>query len=155
MKCKRCGEEMYVKDIGGRNYFVCENCKIKKAIVDDSDDEYTEITPLNKCLIFSIILTILYFVYSFVYWSDPNILEETSQSAFDLATFLVAPHFVFVLLAALFDVFALFTRKRPLALISGIFYILSIILLPFYVLFVIVQTVLSFVAFFQLKKTSQ
>lgn len=153
MKCKRCGEEMSVKEINGRNYFVCENCKIKKAIVDDPEDDYIEIKPFNKSLIIALVLTVLYFIYSFFYWSNlntQNIFNE--QLGTDTASIVIFPHLLTTLVAALFNTLAVFMKKRALALTSGILYIIAIVLFPLRALFIIIQTVLSFVGFVQMKR---
>lgn len=53
-----------------------------------------------------------------------------------------------------FNALAWALSSRPFALTSGILYAVSMVLFPMYFMFVIIQTVLSFVGFARLPKTA-
>lgn len=104
---------------------------------------------MSKLLMISLILGILYIVYSVFYWSgtlDSN-LSGSEQIGGGLAIAIVTPHLVATSLALIFNALGLFMRKRGFALTGAILYAVAIVLFPLYFMFVIIQMILSFVGF--------
>lgn len=108
---------------------------------------------LNKCLLIAFILGAAYSIYSIVYWGGATSGTEGAEAlGAGIATALVMPHMICVFLATIFNGLGLFMRKRGFALTRGILYAVAMALFIPYFMFVIIQTVLSFVGFSQLKK---
>lgn len=102
------------------------------------------------------VLGIVYAVYIISYFtgvvSGAEAGPETAGAV--IAGTLVAPHAVCAGVAAIFNALAWALSSRPFALTSGILYAVSMVLFPMYFMFVIIQTVLSFVGFARLPKTA-
>lgn len=107
-------------------------------------------------LLISAILGIVYAVCIISYFtgvvSGAEAGPETAGAV--IAGTLVAPHAVCAGVAAIFNALAWALSSRPFALTSGILYAVSMVLFPIYFMFVIIQTVLSFVGFARLPKTA-
>ena len=105
-------------------------------------------------LLISAILGVVYAVYIISYFtgvvSGAQAGPETAGAV--IAGTLVAPHAVCAGVAAVFNVLAWALGSRPFALTCGILYAASMVLFPLYFMFVIVQTVLSFIGFARLPK---
>ena len=69
-----------------------------------------------------------------------------------IATLLVGPHMFFVVVAVVFNIIAWIGNTRWAALVAGILYSVSILVFILYGLFVLVQAILCFVAFANMKK---
>ena len=80
--------------------------------------------------------------------------NKVEEAGAVIAGTLVAPHAVCAGVAAIFNALAWALSSRPFALTSGILYAVSMVLFPMYFMFVIIQTVLSFVGFARLPKTA-
>lgn len=108
----------------------------------------------NILLIIAMVLGVAYAAYSLVYWSGAS--SGNGSTAADagaaIATMLVMPHLVCTLIAALFNVFAVVFNKYGFALVAGILYAVAMVLFPAYFFFVIIQMILCFVAYAQMKK---
>lgn len=102
----------------------------------------------SKLLLVSAIIGAAYIIYIIVYFA--GLTTESLGGA--LATALVLPHIVAVIIAILFNIFGYIINNRWLALASGIFYIISLILIPIYFMYVIIEAILSFIAFAKIKK---
>ncbi len=109
---------------------------------------------LNKPLLIAFIIGILYLVYSFFYWSGAisSSASSAEQLGAGLATVLVMPHLIMTALAVLFNALGLFLRKKGFALTGAILYTIAIILFPIYFMFVIIETILSYVGFATMPK---
>ncbi len=111
-------------------------------------------TKRSKALLVSAILGLLYSIYIITYFtgqlSASKDAAELAGSA--IATALVTPHMVLVILAAIFNWVAYFTNVRGLALTGAILYAVGGVLFILYFIFVIPSMVLSFVGFAKLKK---
>ena len=109
---------------------------------------------MNKCLLISLILGVIYLVYSFMHFGGAitggTSSAETAGAA--IAGAIVMPHMVCVLVAVIFNALGLFLNKRGFALTGGILYAVSMALFPLYFFFVIIQMILSFVGYSKLKK---
>lgn len=108
---------------------------------------------LNKCLLVSFILGILYAVYLIAYFSGAvGGSSGAEQAGAAIAAALVTPHMVCEVLATIFNGLGLFMDKRGFALTGAILYTVSIVLFPPYFMFVIIQMILSYIGFAKLKK---
>ena len=65
---------------------------------------------------------------------------------------MVMPHMVCVGVAAIFNILGWALNNRAFALVGGILYAVSMVFMFIYAFFVIVQMILSFVGFANLKK---
>ncbi len=108
----------------------------------------------NKLLLVSLVLGAAYMIYSIVYWSGVGSDAATDAEAAGtaLATMLVMPHLVCTFVAVVFNALGLFMNKRGFALVGAILYAVAMVLFVAYFMFVVVEMVLSFVAFAQMKK---
>ncbi len=108
-------------------------------------------------LLVAAILGIVYAIYIICYFTGANASTETSSEmvGVGLATILVAPHALFVVLAAILNIIAWAKSSRALALTAAILYLVAALLFIPYAFFVVVQIVLCFVGFAKLKKPSE
>lgn len=107
----------------------------------------------SKILLVSAILGTLYLVYLISYFMGSIAsADQTEALAGGIATMLVMPHMLCVGLATIFTWIGWAARARWGALVAGILYSVSILLMFIYAPFVIVQLVLSFVGFAKMKK---
>lgn len=111
-------------------------------------------TKKSKCLLVSWLLGAAYVLYLCTYFFGANANTSDSAEAIGagLATALVTPHLIAVLLAVIFNILGWAMCKRGFALTGAILYAVSMVLFPMYFFFVIVQMILSFVGFAKLKK---
>lgn len=107
----------------------------------------------SKALLISAILGALYSVYLIFYFSgavgDSEGLEQVGAA---MATALVTPHMILVVLATIFNWVGYFTNKGGFALTGGILYSVAGVVFLMYIFFVIPSLVLSFVGYANLKK---
>lgn len=107
----------------------------------------------SKLLLVSWILSTLYFVYLITYFFGViNGSTGTEQAGASIAGLLVMPHAFLVLLGLIFNILAWTMNKRGFALTGAILYAVAMFLFIPYFFFVIIQTILSFVAYAKLKK---
>lgn len=107
----------------------------------------------SKLLLISSILGTLYFIYILSYFFG-NMVSSVSSIKFIgslIANAIVVPHTISVFIALIFNWIGYFLNLRWCALVSGIIYCISMILMPLYAIFVIIQTILSFIAFAKMK----
>lgn len=109
---------------------------------------------LNKLLLISFIIGVLYLIYSAFYWSGAATsgANTAEQIGAGIATALVMPHLVMTVLAVIFNALGLFMHKRGFALTGAILYTVAIVLFPVYFMFVIVEMILSYIGFAKMKK---
>ncbi len=108
----------------------------------------------SKALLISAIIGALYSIYLISYFGG-GIAQSSSaaeQLGASLATAIVTPHMILVILATIFNWVAYFTNKRGFALTAGILYSVSGAIFLLYILFVVPSIVLSFVGYSNLKK---
>lgn len=105
-------------------------------------------------LLMSAGLGVVYSVFSICYWSEAAVMTEGLAESIGagIATGLVMPHLICAVLATLFNIIALFSGPG-FALTGAILYTVSGVLFLPYILFVIIQAILSFIGFAR-KKTS-
>ena len=107
----------------------------------------------SKALLISAILGALYSIYLICYFTGAiGDSEGAEQVGAAMATALVTPHMVLVVLATIFNWVGYFTNKRGFALTGGILYSVSGVMFLIYIMFVIPSIVLSFVGYANLKK---
>ncbi len=115
-----------------------------------------EKTKHSKALLVSAILGSIYAVY-IVYYFFSNTASQTDAAAAigaGIATALVMPHMLFTVLAAIFNWLGWVGNTRWAALVGGILYAVAAVLFIMYAPFVLLQMILSFVGFANLKKIS-
>lgn len=107
----------------------------------------------NKLLLASWILGGLYFVYLFAYFTGAvGGSTGGEQVGAALATAIIIPHMVVVLLAVIFNILGWHLNKRGFALTGAILYAVAMVVFPPYFFFVIIQMILSFVGVSKMKK---
>ncbi len=106
----------------------------------------------NKLLLISGILSILYLLYIIYYISTFKADSSAEAVGAGLAVVIIMPHLIVVGIATIFNWVAYGLNKRGFALTGAILYSVSIVLMPIYIFFVIIQTVLSYVAYAKMRK---
>lgn len=107
----------------------------------------------NKLLLVAFVIGVAYLLYSASYWSGAVGSSSGTQAAgAALASVIVMPHLVCTLVAVIFNGLGLFMNKSTFALVAGILYAVAMVLFLVYFMFVIVEMVLSFVAYGQMRK---
>ena len=109
---------------------------------------------LNLCLLISFIIGVGYLVYSIAYWSGLGESSGAEAAGGAIALALVTPHYVCTGIAVIFNGLGLFLKKPAFALVGAILYAVALVLFPVYFMFVIVEMILSFVGYGQLKKAN-
>lgn len=110
----------------------------------------------NICLLIAFILGLLYSIYIIAYFTGAiGGSEGAEQAGAAIATALVMPHMVCTVLATIFNGLGCFLNKSGFALTSAILYAVAMVLFPLYFFFVIIQMVLSFIGFSQVRKAKQ
>ena len=109
----------------------------------------------SKLLLVSWILGVLYIVYLFAYFGG-LVGNSTGgeQVGAALASAIVMPHAVCVGIAVLFNILGWSMNNRGFTLVGAILYAVSIVLMPLYFMFVIIQMILSFVGYAKMKSTT-
>ena len=130
---------------------------LKKKFPDIDYEEHEERmyhSGLNIFLLVSLVVGILYLIYSLFYWSGAFGGEDSlaGQIGIGIATALVAPHLMVTALAALFNALGLFMRKRAFALTGAILYTVAVVLFPLYFMFVIIEVIFSYIGFAKMPK---
>lgn len=110
-------------------------------------------TKRSKLLLVSAIIGAAYLIYSIFYWTGANASSADSAAAIGagIATVLVFPHLICTGLAVLFNILGYFMNHRGFALTGGILYAVAMLLFPPYFMFVLAETILSFIGFAKLK----
>ena len=107
----------------------------------------------SKLLLISGILSTAYLIYILNYFIGGIFSSDGIESiSAGIASALVTPHMLLVGLGVLFNWIGWAMKLRWAALVSGILYAVSILLMFIYAPFVIVQMILCFIAFSRIKK---
>ncbi len=110
----------------------------------------------SKLLLISAIIGTLYALYIIIYFSSSlNSNDAAEAVGAAIATALVMPHMILVVLAVIFNWVGYGTNKRGLALTGGILYSVAGVVFLMYIFFVIPSLVLSFVGFAKLKQINE
>lgn len=111
---------------------------------------------LNIPALIAFIIGLGYLIYSFSYWggviNDASSASDAGQAGAAIATVLVLPHVAFTGLAVVFNALGCFLKRRGFVLVGGILYTIAIVVFPAYFMFVIIEMILSFVGYSQMKK---
>lgn len=111
----------------------------------------------SVALIISAVLGVLYSIYIVSYFSGA--VSGTSSGVESIggaiATALVMPHMLCVVLAAIFNVIAALANKRGFALTGAILYCVGAVLFLMYAPFVIPSIILSFIGYSKLGKIAK
>lgn len=110
---------------------------------------------INICLLISLIIGVAYLIYSVVYWGGVGDASGEEAVGGALALALVTPHLVCTAIAVIFNALALFIKTPAFALVAGILYAVAMVLFIAYFMFVIIEMILSFVGYAQLKKAKE
>lgn len=109
----------------------------------------------SKLLLVSWILGALYIVYLFAYFG--GLIGSTTggeQVGSLIASTIVMPHAICAALAVLFNILGWSMNNRGFTLTGAILYAVSIVLMPLYFMFVIIQMILSFVGYAKMKSSA-
>ncbi|MCY6959852.1 hypothetical protein [Clostridium brassicae] len=108
----------------------------------------------SKALIISSILGIIYSIYLVIHFGGSVLGANSGSEAVGgaIATALVAPHMICVILAAIFNTIGAIFNKSGFALVGAILYCVGGVLFIMYIIFVIPMIILSFVGYGSVKK---
>ena len=81
-----------------------------------------------------------------------SFLASDTSAAGALAAALVKPHMVVVALAVVFNLLGWFLKAPWAALVAGILYTISIVLIFNFIIFVLIQLILCLIAFVKMQK---
>ena len=105
----------------------------------------------SKLSLISLILTALYVVYLIYYISSVGSKAATADSATQAGTAigiaLITPHLICTAVGLLMNILGYFLNKRGFILTAAILYTIAIVLMPIYFFFVLIQTILCYVAY--------
>ncbi len=107
----------------------------------------------NKLALISWILSLLYLIYLISHFAGAiGSTEGAEQVGSTIATALVFPHMLSVGIGLIFNILGYFLNNRAFILVGAILYSVSILLFMMYFMFVIIQMILSYIAFAKMKK---
>ncbi len=110
----------------------------------------------SKLALISWILSLLYLIYLISYFGGGlGSTSGTEQAGNALATALVFPHMLALGIGLIFNMLGYFLNNRAFILVGAILYSISILLFMMYFIFVIIQMILSYVAFAKMKKQAE
>jgi hypothetical protein len=110
----------------------------------------------NKMLLVSWILTLAYLVYILVSVVALGNSEDTDQQAgAAIAILLMLPHLFIAFVGLIMNVLGWALNKKGFALAGAILYAVAMFLFIPYFFFLVIQTVLSFVAFAKMGKVAK
>ena len=108
----------------------------------------------NKLLLSSAILGTIYLFFLVSHFIGGTLTSENLSDtlAGSIATFIIAPHMVLIVLSVIFNWIGWAANLIWAALVAGILYSVSILAMPLYFPFVILQLTFSFIAFSKMKQ---
>ena len=107
----------------------------------------------SKILFAANVLGIVYGIYLMIHFlGSIGSTEGAEQIGAGLATAIIMPHLVLIVLSALFGFLGFFMRKDGFNLTSGILYCVATALFLFYFMFTVPLIVLSFVGYSKQKQ---
>lgn len=104
-------------------------------------------------LLIALILGILYSVFILSYFSETILGNNGDMLTYGIVSILVGPHIFMTLLAVLFNLIAYINKRKGFALTTGILYAVAAFLFMPYAFYVVIQSILSFIAFARMQKT--
>lgn len=106
----------------------------------------------NKLALISWVLSLVYVIYLISYFGKGvGSTTGAEQAGAALATALVFPHALAVGIGLIFNMLGYFLNKRGFILVGAILYSVSILLFMVYFMFVVIQMILSYIAFAKMK----
>lgn len=108
----------------------------------------------SKLALVSFVLGVLYvlmLVYYF-YIDQAGAVDTTDVIGAGIAAAMVTPHLVVTAVAVIFNGLGYFLNNRNFVLVGAILYAVAMVLFFIYFMFVIIQMILSFVAFSKMPK---
>lgn len=108
----------------------------------------------SKALLVSLVIGALYTVYLIVYFVG-NMADSgssTEAAGAGIATALVTPHLVLMVLAVIFNALGYFQSKSGFALAGAILYCVAAGVFIIYAPFCVIEIVFSFIGYSKLKK---
>lgn len=109
----------------------------------------------SKLALVSWILSLMYLIYLISYFSGGiGSTTGSEQVGAALATALVFPHMLVVGIGLIFNMLGYFLNNRAFVLVGAILYSVAILLFMMYFMFIIVQMILSYIAFAKMKKSN-
>lgn len=110
----------------------------------------------SKLALISLMLSALYAAYLIYYVSSTGSKASSGDSATQVGTTIgiaiILPHLICTGIALLMNILGYFLNVRGLILTAAILYTIAIVLMPVYAPFVLVQTILCYIAFTKMKK---
>ena len=110
----------------------------------------------SKLALISLMLSALYAAYLIYYVSSTGSKASSGDSATQVDTtigiVIILPHLICTGIALLMNILGYFLNVRGLILTAAILYTIAIVLMPVYAPFVLVQTILCYIAFTKMKK---
>lgn len=106
----------------------------------------------NRLALISWILSLAYLIYLISYFGGGiGSSEGVEQAGAAIASALVFPHMLALGIGLIFNMLGYFLNNRAFVLVGAILYSVSMLLFIMYFMFVVIQTVLSYVAFAKMK----
>lgn len=111
---------------------------------------------LNKCLLISFILGVIYAIYvlAYIISTSGSGTSSAENAGIGIAIALVTPHIICAVLAAIFNGLGLFMNKRGFALTGAILYTVACVLMPLWFMYTIIQAILSYIGFSKMKNAN-
>lgn len=111
----------------------------------------------SKMVLVSTILISLYAIYLMVYFYGgvANSNSDSDAAVGVIATALVTPHMILIVLGAVFSIVALFANKNWAAITSCVLVFVSTLLMPIYFMFTIPLGIIGIIACVCLNKLNQ
>lgn len=111
----------------------------------------------SKMVLVSTILISLYaiFLMSYFYGGVANSNSDAEAVGGVLATALVTPHMILIVLGAVFSIVALFANKKWAAITSCVLVFVSTLLMPIYFMFTIPLGIIGIIAIVCLQKLNE
>lgn len=107
----------------------------------------------NKCLLIAAVIGTAYLVYVISHFAGAVTGSDATRAAGGaLASMIVAPHVIATLVAVIFNWIGFAMNARWAALTAAILYAVALVLFALYFMFVIVEMILCFVGYAQMKK---
>ena len=109
----------------------------------------------SKLALISWVLSLLYLIYLISHFlGGVGSTTGAEQVGAAIATALIFPHMLAVGIGLLFNMLGYFLHNRIFVLVGAILYSVSILLFMMYFMFVIVQMILSYIAFAKMKDSN-
>lgn len=108
----------------------------------------------SKLALISLVLGVLYLV-SLIYFFTSKLgsgVNDAENVGMVLAVAIVFPHAIVVFIAVLFNALGFFMNRRAFVLVGAILYAVAMVIFMPYFMFVLIQMVLSFIAYARMPK---